>query len=111
MNNMHTKEYINYYLSLTTEPQYAIMPKGAWGSGKTWFVERVLEEYKQAHTEFKFLKVSLYGINSIEQIEDEFYRQLHPVLSNKALIFGANVLKIHSKHLSRLISMAMENLT
>ena len=93
MNNMYTKEYINYYLSLTTEPQYAIMLKGAWGSGKTWFIDRVLEEYKQAHSEFKFLKVSLYGINSIEQIEDEFYRQLHPVLSNKALIFGANVLK------------------
>ena len=92
MNNTYTKEYINYYLSLTTEPQYAIMLKGAWGSGKTWFIERVLEEYKQAHTEFKFLKVSLYGINSIEQIEDEFYRQLHPILSNKALIFGANVL-------------------
>lgn len=93
MNNKYTKEYINYYLSLTTEPQYAIMLKGAWGSGKTWFIERILDEYKQIHTEFKFLKVSLYGINSIEQIEDEFYRQLHPVLSNKALIFGANVLK------------------
>lgn len=93
MNNMYIKDYIDYYLSLTTEPQYAIMLKGAWGSGKTWFIERVLEQYKQTHTEFKFLKVSLYGINSIEQIEDEFYRQLHPVLSNKALIFGANVLK------------------
>lgn len=93
MNNTYIKEYINYYLSLTTEPQYAIMIKGAWGSGKTWFIERVLEEYKQTHSEFKFLKVSLYGINSIEQIEDEFYRQLHPILSNKALIFGANVLK------------------
>ncbi|WP_369115698.1 P-loop NTPase fold protein [Edwardsiella tarda] len=93
MSNIHTKEYINYYLSLTTEPQYAIMLKGAWGSGKTWFIERVLEEYKETHPEFKFLKVSLYGINSIEQIEGEFYRQLHPILSNKALIFGANVLK------------------
>lgn len=29
MNNKYTKEYINYYLSLTTEPQYAIMLKGA----------------------------------------------------------------------------------
>ncbi|MFK3922345.1 P-loop NTPase fold protein [Serratia liquefaciens] len=93
MNNKYTKEYIKYYLSLTTEPQYAIMLKGAWGAGKTWFIEQVLKEYKQEYSEFKFLKVSLYGINSIEQIEDEFYRQLHPVLSNKALIFGANVLK------------------
>ncbi|TLJ13556.1 NTPase KAP [Escherichia sp. E3659] len=93
MHNTYIKDYIEYYLSLKTEPQYAIMLKGAWGSGKTWFIERVLEEYKQKHSEFKFLKVSLYGVNSIEQIEDEFYRQLHPVLSNKALIFGANVLK------------------
>ncbi|EHW1570865.1 DEAD/DEAH box helicase family protein, partial [Escherichia coli] len=93
MHNTYIKDYIEYYLSLKTEPQYAIMLKGAWGSGKTWFIERVLEEYKQKHSEFKFLKVSLYGVNSIEQIEDEFYRQLHPILSNKALIFGANVLK------------------
>lgn len=93
MKNNYIKEYLKYYLSLTTEPQYAIMLKGAWGSGKTWFMERVLEEYKQDHPEFKFMKVSLYGINSIKQIEDEFYRQLHPILSNKALIFGANVLK------------------
>ncbi|WP_247146721.1 P-loop NTPase fold protein [Escherichia coli] len=93
MNNTYIKDYIEYYLSLTTEPQYAIMLKGAWGSGKTWFIEQVLEEYKQKNSEFKFLKVSLYGVNSIKQIEDEFYRQLHPVLSNKALIFGANVLK------------------
>ncbi|ECJ3119027.1 NTPase KAP, partial [Salmonella enterica] len=93
MHNTYIKDYLEYYLSLKTEPQYAIMLKGAWGSGKTWFIERVLEEYRQKHSEFKFLKVSLYGVNSIEQIEDEFYRQLHPVLSNKALIFGANVLK------------------
>ncbi|NIG21246.1 NTPase KAP [Pantoea sp. Al-1710] len=93
MDNRHTQEFINYYLDLKTEPQYAIMIKGAWGSGKTWFIERVLREYKTPDKEFKFLKVSLYGINTIEQIEDEFYRQLHPVLSNKALIFGANVLK------------------
>lgn len=93
MINEHAKEYINYYLNLTTEPQYAIMLKGAWGSGKTWFVESVLEDYKIKHENFKFLKVSLYGINSIEQIEDEFYRQLHPILSNKKFIFGANVLK------------------
>ena len=93
MNNTYTKEYINYYLSLRTEPQYAIMLKGAWGSGKTWFIERVLEEYRHTHPDFKFIKLSLYGINSIAQIEDEFYRQLHPILSNKALIFGANVLK------------------
>lgn len=93
MDNCHTHKFINYYLDLKTEPQYAIMLKGAWGSGKTWFIEQVFGEYKKANTEFKFLKVSLYGINTIEQIEDEFYRQLHPILSNKALIFGANVLK------------------
>lgn len=93
MTNKHAEEYINYYLDLTTEPQYAIMLKGAWGSGKTWFIENVLKRYKVKHKNFKFLKISLYGIDSIEQIENEFYRQLHPVLSNKKFIFSANVLK------------------
>lgn len=93
MPNKHAKEYINYYLSLTTEPQYAIMLKGAWGSGKTWFIDSVLNEYRNNNVGFKFLKVSLYGVNSVEQIEEEFYRQLHPILSNKKFIFGAKVLK------------------
>lgn len=93
MKNKFTQEYINYYLGLKKEPQYAIILKGSWGAGKTWFIDRVLKEYNDVHAGFKFLKVSLYGINSVEQIEDEFFRQLHPVLSNKAFIFGANVIK------------------
>jgi hypothetical protein len=29
--------------------------------------------------------VSLYGLTSVRQIEDEFQRQLHPILSSKQM--------------------------
>lgn len=93
MNNSHTKSYIEYYLDLKTEPHFAIMLKGAWGTGKTWFIEKTINDYTTNNAGFKYIKVSLYGMANIKQIEDEFFRQLHPVLSNKFYILGANVLK------------------
>lgn len=93
MKNSHIKSYIEYYLDLKSEPHFAIMLKGAWGTGKTWFVDEAIKDYTRNNEGFKYIKVSLYGMTSIKQIEDEMFRQLHPVLSNKFYVLGANVLK------------------
>ncbi|MDI9221357.1 P-loop NTPase fold protein [Pantoea sp. EA-12] len=93
MRNSHTTSFIEYYLNLKSEPYFAIMLKGAWGTGKTWFIENVIKDYSDKNIKFKYIKVSLYGMTSIKQIEEEFFRQLHPVLSSKAYILGANILK------------------
>jgi hypothetical protein len=78
--NNQIKEFLTYYLDLPISPQYAVMIKGPWGSGKSHFVkELVAERDKQQH-----LYVSLNGISSKTEIEQEFFRQLHPVLSSKA---------------------------
>ena len=36
--NLHITEFLNYYCDLPTAPQYAVMLKGKWGSGKTHFI-------------------------------------------------------------------------
>ena len=41
MQNKHIKEFLNYYIELPN-PQYAVLLKGKWGSGKTHFIN----EYK-----------------------------------------------------------------
>jgi len=63
--NLNTKNLIKYYCSLEVEPEYALMVKGPWGCGKSHLVKDCIKDLKQENQDFKFLHVSLYGINKI----------------------------------------------
>lgn len=81
-DNEHIREYLNYYCSLLKEPQYAVLLTGQWGSGKTWFVENFIEKHLPQPE--RVLYVSLYGLQTFDDIDSEFFRLLHPVLGSKA---------------------------
>lgn len=89
--NKHINEFLDYYYKYDGEPGYAVLINGRWGTGKTWFIAKD----KKAHEEEgkKFLYVSLYGLTSFEQIEDEIFKQLHPLLSSKSMAITGKVLK------------------
>ncbi|WP_299568477.1 P-loop NTPase fold protein [uncultured Pedobacter sp.] len=87
--NKHITDYLDYYISLEAVPYYAVLLRGNWGSGKSWFIR----EYMKQEGEQKFLYVSLYGISNTRQIEEEFFQQLHPVLGSKAMRLAGKVLK------------------
>lgn len=87
--NKHIEEYLDYYVSLDITPEYAVMLRGKWGSGKTWFIKDYIE--KKGGKDF--LYVSLYGIVSYNEIEDAFFQQLHPVLSSKGMKLAGKILK------------------
>lgn len=89
--NSHIKDFILEYCFLDVPPQYAVLIKGPWGSGKSWFVTRVIQDIRKKRG--KELYVSLYGLTSFEAIEYEFFRQLHPVLSHKGMALTGRVLK------------------
>lgn len=91
MINTHVEEYLDYFCGLTHSPDYAVLIKGAWGSGKTWFITRYNENL-QKHNK-RYLYVSLYGIGTIAEIEDSFFQQLHPILSSKAMAITGKILK------------------
>ena len=82
-DNQHIRDFLSYYCLLNSSPEYAILIKGLWGTGKTWFIQDCLEKLQnngQGH-----LYVSLYGVTSVEDIESEFFRQLHPWLASKSV--------------------------
>ncbi|MBU1218359.1 KAP family NTPase [Myxococcota bacterium] len=81
-NNQHVCNFLTYYCSLTS-PEYAILIKGLWGTGKTWFIKNWFKELNK--NEQEYIYISLYGITSIEDIENEFFRQLHPFLASKSM--------------------------
>ena len=88
--NEHIEEYLDYYCNLDHSPEYAILLKGVWGSGKTWFIKKYREKLEKKK---KVLYVSLYGITDFAEIDDIFFQQLHPVLSSKGMAIAGKILK------------------
>ncbi|MBL0545956.1 hypothetical protein JD507_12110 [Aeromonas jandaei] len=89
--NSHIEEFLKYYYSFEQEPGYAVLLKGKWGTGKTWFIKKTLNALSQQSR--KYLYVSLYGITSFDEIEDEFFKQLHPLLSSKSMTLTGKIAK------------------
>ena len=69
------------------------MLKGPWGVGKTHFIKESMENKKSDESIPKFMYISLYGISSPSQIDDEIFKHSHPVLSSKTVKFGSQILK------------------
>lgn len=82
-DNEHIREFLRYYSGLETPPEYAVLISGLWGSGKTWFVKDFLVELQRSEQEHIY--VSLHGMSSVDDIESEFFRQLHPLLASKGV--------------------------
>ncbi|WLE95417.1 MAG: P-loop NTPase fold protein [Candidatus Electrothrix communis] len=96
--NQHVTEYLNYYSKLKTSPGYAVLLKGKWGCGKTWFIKKYRDEINddcegKQKNRCKCLYVSLYGVTSYGEIEHIFFQQLHPVLSSKGMAITGKILK------------------
>lgn len=89
--NKHIEDYLDYYCGLSYVPSYAVLLKGEWGVGKTWFIKKYCENLKSKKQ--KYLYVSLYGMTNFSEIGDEFFRQLHPLLSSKGMAITTQIFK------------------
>ncbi len=94
--NDHITRYLDHYLRSDFTPGFAVLLQGEWGCGKTWFIKNLIEKYREEQNEEngkKFLYLSLYSVRSSDEIEDQLFQQLHPVLSSKAMSLTAKALK------------------
>ncbi len=64
---------------------YAIMINGEWGSGKTYFWNNKLRSRLEAISvngkNYKTIYMSLYGINSLEEISKKIFIETNPMIS------------------------------
>jgi len=69
--NKHIEEYLNYYCELPHSPKFAILLKGKWGSGKTWFINQYIEKLKAKEKEKKgkWGSGKTWFINPIEKLK------------------------------------------
>lgn len=89
--NWHIAKYLDDYCGLPQAPEFAVLLKGQWGSGKTWFINNYRKKFDP--NQQKCLYVSLYGMTSFSEIEYEFFRQLHPVLASKGAKLAGRIIK------------------
>ncbi|MFZ5442306.1 MAG: P-loop NTPase fold protein [Myxococcota bacterium] len=85
--NTHISAFLGWYFDVKA-PRYAVMLSGDWGVGKTHLIRALLEERGTSH-----LYISLYGVTNVQQIDDEIFRQLHPVLGSKPARLAGGALK------------------
>lgn len=86
--NAATLKYCKEFIESKNSPNFAIFLKGRWGVGKTYFIEELIKSYqitgKANHEKIKeknFLKISLFGITSTDQIGERIFQKAHPILS------------------------------
>lgn len=81
--NSNIKASLDEFITLDN-PQYAIMIKGSWGCGKTYFIKEWINEVKKSSKgKKKPLYLSLYGMDNLARVRDGLNKLLHPVLNHK----------------------------
>lgn len=98
--NERISQYLLHYVE-NPNPQYAVMLKGKWGCGKSFFVRNWLERYKELYCKeansLEPIYVSLYGLKETSQITRCIDQVLHPFLYSKGVELTKRLLKIAGK--------------
>lgn len=77
--NQNIEKYLDSYLA-KDDTQYATLLTGKWGCGKTYFIKNYIKKHKE---DYKFVYISLFGLKSIDEVNELIFSQLHPVLGSK----------------------------
>lgn len=97
--NKNIINFLNEYVEIPN-PQYAIMLRGAWGCGKTFFIHQWMKQLNNKSAdklEWQPIYVSLYGLTNIQQITEQINKEISPWLYSKGMKFAKNILKVASK--------------
>lgn len=98
--NEHISQFLFTYVE-NPDPRYAVMLKGKWGCGKSFFIQDWIEQYNKKLNEndavLEPIYVSLYGLKNTSQITSAIDRVLHPFLYSKGIEITKKILKIAGK--------------
>lgn len=123
-NNDSARAYLDYYLDQSGDPDFAVMLEGPWGSGKSFFIEdylagRLASARKGSPAAKPAIRVSLFGVTDIAEIQSEMFAKAHPwltgvpaniintVISKAATLYGVS---LDPKENRKLLQETMRNL-
>ena len=98
MGNEEIIKFLNEYVEIPN-PQYAVMLKGAWGCGKTFFIQQWIKTLKNNDVEkdklnWKPIYISLFGLKEVQQVTESINKEIYPWLYSKGAKFIKNFLII-----------------
>lgn len=98
--NESVSQYLFKYID-NPDPRYAVMLKGKWGCGKSFFVQNWIKDYqkkiKDGDAVIEPIYVSLYGLKETSQITEVIDRALRPFLYSKGAEWTKKICKIAGK--------------
>lgn len=98
--NESVSKYLFKYID-NPDPRYAVMLKGKWGCGKSYFVQNWIKDYqkkiKDGDAVLEPIYVSLYGLKETSQITEAIDRALRPFLYSKGAEWTKKICKIAGK--------------
>ena len=105
MNTDLTNRIVEY---IELDTNYAIIINGGYGIGKTHYIKNQLfplikkKSIPNSTIDEKFnpIPISLFGVNSIEDIQNQILLELYPILKSKGLKIAAGLGKSLIKHLA-----------
>jgi len=83
--NEHIENYCIEYIESDFNPQFAILLKGEWGCGKTYFINKLISRYKNKNQKLnshEIVYISLFGISDVSEINERLFQKMHPILSS-----------------------------
>lgn len=80
--NKKITDFINSYLDKNSIYRYGLLLSGSWGSGKTHYIKTYIKAKNNTWGESYPIYISLYGMSSLEQVDDEVLKCNFPFLNN-----------------------------
>jgi hypothetical protein len=94
MVNNHIEKYLDYYCDFQKNLPFAVLLKGQWGCGKTYFIKNYINKAKDKN----LIHISLYGIDDFRGIKEKIIVELIPFIpekySNLAVRIFRNIKKV-----------------
>jgi hypothetical protein len=75
--NDHIEEYLNFYYKKDNAVSFAVLLKGKWGCGKTYFIKKHINS---TDSKIKKIHISLYGLSSFIEIKEKIIVKLLPLM-------------------------------
>lgn len=92
--NSHIYEYLEKYVNAKVAPHFAVLLKGDWGVGKSFFINDFISKHNSLKQDS--ICISLYGVSRVGDIDDKIFQAVHPLLASKASNVMSSLFKVAS---------------
>ena len=89
--NAFIETYLDHYQKMANT-DFAVLVKGPWGCGKTYFIKRYCEKLNGLHKDSAWY-VSLNGVTTVQEIDERLFQVAHPIIGSKGSRMALHLLK------------------